>query len=562
MRAERQPLKPSVNERMPLTVRTSGLPQNEAGIRRATAADSVAWTVVTLVILWSIPVGFVSGDGIAHSVRFANGSWLLNPNHLLFEPAGAAWQALLTRLGLPRSHPDQLKLLSMLAGSISAGLFRAFVIGPIVTNRMLANCATGLMAFSAAFLGLWISDEIHMLQMPFLVAAAAAAIAFLRRESWTIAALCGLLLGMATLVFASNILIALALAIALASHQLLGGRVKQGLFAFAAIFGTAMAVVGGGLLLGWTRAQPGTGFLAWALSYGGDANANRLATTYGAELSPRGIAVATARSIYGAGNSILDASPLLAALRDTSVWSVPLVTRAVAALLAACFILIVAAAAWRRRHSPSDERFLLLLCTAWTLVVVGFGALWNNSDDQFFFQLAVPFGVLSGLALTLIRRWWFTALAASVIVWNAYDVTTRLILYPRSDLVSFIDRGTSGAGLVVYPGWDETDQLLYFAKATTRDQRLSIASLAADYNSDEGMEQLRQRIAGALANGQRVDVVSIFDVPQLQNPWKFLADGGYNKDRVEHLIEQFGVESHSRTLGQITLRSIRPPSGS
>lgn len=61
------------------------------------------------------------------------------------------------------------------------------------------------MAFSSAFLRLWISDETHMIQMPWIVLMLAAA---LRRRGL----LLGVMTGIATLTFVSNVLIGIALA--------------------------------------------------------------------------------------------------------------------------------------------------------------------------------------------------------------------------------------------------------------------------------------------------------------------------------------------------------------
>lgn len=135
----------------------------------------------------------------------ASGQWLLNPNHLLFEPLGAWWQSALMALGYPREPFDALKLLSIVSGSIAVGLFRLCVAPQVSESRFAANHATAWMAFSSAFLRLWISDETHMIQMPWLVLMLAAA---LRRRGL----LLGVMTGIATLTFVSNVLIGIALA--------------------------------------------------------------------------------------------------------------------------------------------------------------------------------------------------------------------------------------------------------------------------------------------------------------------------------------------------------------
>ena len=36
-----------------------------------------------------------------------------------------------------------------------------------------------------------------------------------------------------------------------------------------------------------------------------------------------------------------------------------------------------------------------MIATAWLVAILGFGFFWNNSDDQFYFQMAPAFGVLA-----------------------------------------------------------------------------------------------------------------------------------------------------------------------
>lgn len=52
--------------------------------------DALLWLAVSIaILLFSIPIGFVSNDGLGYSRSFAAGSWQVNPNPILFEPLGA-----------------------------------------------------------------------------------------------------------------------------------------------------------------------------------------------------------------------------------------------------------------------------------------------------------------------------------------------------------------------------------------------------------------------------------------------------------------------------------------
>ncbi len=247
--------------------------------------DALLWLVLPVAVLFTIPIGFVSNDGLGHSLGFASGSWHLNPNPLLFEPLGAWWQT--AWKGSVREPVDALKLLSALSGALAAGLFRWRVAPRVAETRWAANHATAWLAFSSAFLRLWVSDETHMIQMPFVVALAWLALAYLERPSFGRSLALGAAVGLAALTFISNLLLGIALGVVLSAWHLrrweprlaLGGAVGLGL-------GSAL-VAGSVLLLAW----PGTPrFLDWLIRYGGGPQSPRVDLAYGLVHSWKGLA--------------------------------------------------------------------------------------------------------------------------------------------------------------------------------------------------------------------------------------------------------------------------------
>ena len=162
---------------------------------RTDRIDALLWLVLPVAVLFTIPIGSVSNDGLGHSLGFASGSWRLNPNHLLFEPLGAWWQTVWKGSG--REPVDVLKLLSALSGALAAALFRWGVAPRVAETRRAANHATAWLAFSSAFLRLWVSDETHMIQMPFVVAVAWLALIYLERPSFGRSLVLGAAVGLA-----------------------------------------------------------------------------------------------------------------------------------------------------------------------------------------------------------------------------------------------------------------------------------------------------------------------------------------------------------------------------
>src|SRR5690606_27828638 len=138
------------------TVRAQGA-QVQAEGHGYDGLDALLWLVVPVALLCVVPIGFVSGDGLAQSAAYARGTWAWNPNHLLLEPVGSWWQGVTAWLGSARPGPDRLKWLSIMAGGATLGIFRWRIAGPLSESRLKANLATLWVALASAFSRLWIS---------------------------------------------------------------------------------------------------------------------------------------------------------------------------------------------------------------------------------------------------------------------------------------------------------------------------------------------------------------------------------------------------------------------
>ena len=362
-----------------------------------------------LLALFAMPIGFVSNDGLGHSRTFASGEWPLNPNHLLFEPLGAGWQSLWARLAPGRAGVDALKLLSALAGAAAVALFRLRV-APLVPLRGeggRANYATAWVGLSSAFLRLWVSDEIHMIQMPFVVGLAGEALRLLAVPSWRGGfSRAGVAAGLATLAFISNALLAVSLLSRLSSSGALqagDGRHtsrppgSRRLHSWSRFRSSSLQPGERSGSAGRWRAPAGPSRPGAADGrLGSDGALARGESGYGLELEPRGLGEALLRAGYGAASALVDLQPLAAAMRDRerpTAWSAGwLVSRRRRrwrrAVAAACGRV-------RRRHGAGSGGVSL---SAGVAPILGFGVRWSNSDDQFFFQLAPIFGLLAAVS--------------------------------------------------------------------------------------------------------------------------------------------------------------------
>lgn len=496
-------------------------------------------------------MGHVSNDGLGHSFAFAEGRWRLNPNHLFFEPLGAWWQALWARLDPAREPVDALKLLSGLSGALAAGLFRWGVARRLAESRWAANHATAWLALSSAFLRLWISDEIHMIQMPFVVLAATMALRSLEKPALSRALALGAAVGIAGLGFISNLLLGPSIALCLAGWHLRRREGRRAVQAVAGIGIGSAAVAGSALLAVWASSPAPVTFLDWMTRYGGGLSGDRVSSAYGVELTPSGVALSTARALYGSASALVDVMPAVGAIRDGQVPG-PWELAGVAALLSAGSVLLYGL--WRTGGgaSPPGQEGGFLLTLAWLLAILGFGIYWNNSDDQFYFQLAVVFGALAAR----IPRGPVLALSCVGLLWNVVDVTHRHVLYPRQERLALVEQEVRGACLVVYPGFDEASMLL--ALSDTGTERLALTDLATMLPPEAGASALVERVWGCVETGGRVVLVDLYDTPPLRNPWKFLHRLGYERSDLHAALAGFPVDRASRRVGPFTVREIGP----
>ncbi len=481
--------------------------------------DALCWSFLSALVLLLLPIGHVSPDGLGQSYHFSAGFSRWNPNHLLVEPLGAWWMSL-ADIDSRAEAVDHLRRLSILAGSLAAGLFRFGVASRLAPSRLAANHATAWLAFSSAFARLWVMDEIYMIQMPAVVGAAWLTLRYLELPSLSRSLAAGASVTLAAAFFIENLLLGPALALALWKRPKHAVGALIGTLATVPVFAAA-----------WMASDTPHGFLDWMTRYSGGNAPSQVEAAYGMT----DLFVSTTRALYGSACALVDLAPLVAAFRDQMDLTVPL--RA-AAFLAACCALLFA-----------RDRAALFLGGIWAAAVLGFGIYWNNSDDQFYVQLAVAFGAL-GARL----RGKAAVLGMIALLWNVVDVGYRRVFYPRQERLAMVERELGEAGLVVFPGFDEMDMLLALEPVAPA---VSITDYAARFPPEEGLKNLSSTILGTLRQGRSVAVVDIVDVSPSRPPWKFLKRMGYEHARVVDTLDSLAMERSPESVGPFTVRWIR-----
>ena len=499
--------------------------------------DALAWGFLSALVLLLLPIGHVSPDGIGQSVNFSAGFVRWNPNHLLVEPLGSWWMGLVdigSGEGSRSEAVDHLRRLSILAGSLAAGLFRFLVAKRLAGSRLAANHATAWLAFSSAFARLWVMDEVYMVQMPAVVAVAWLTLRYLERPSLSRALEVGASVTLAAAFFVSNLLLGPALAAALWRKPKHAVGVLIGTLATTVLVFTAA----------WASSQTPNGFLDWMTRYTGGNVPSRVEAAYGTI----DLFESTARALYGAACALVDLAPMVARFRDSQnldLW------RAAAFVAGSWALLSALVLSFRDRSDPCN-RSALLLFGVWTAAVLAFGIYWNNSDDQFYVQLSVAFGALA--ARLPLRK--AAVLGLVALLWNVVDVGHRRVFYPREERLALIEREFGQAGLIVYPGFDEMDTLLALKEVAPA---VSITGYSVQAPVEKGLENLFFTISGTLREGRDVAIVDIVDVSPSRSPWKFLKRMGYEQVEVAEVANRFALERTPERMGPFTVRWIRAP---
>jgi hypothetical protein len=514
---------------------------------------ALVWALGIGIPLWIAPIGAVSGDGLVQSIAYSTGTWGWNPNHLLLEPLGAGWLGCVRLLLGERSAPDLLKLLSVTSGALAAGLFR-WTVGPVVAGGMTSrNLATAWFVLSAGFLAHLLSDETHMIQMPWLVLMSSAALRLASHARWPMAVGFGVAGGLATLSFASNFLVLAALGAALMIRWAGEGSLRRSLGNLSGVTGGITATLVFGLWLAWTHVSPGMSWIDWILSYGGGAT-SRAAAEYGIEWSLAGIAVAGARMAFGAASAVVDQTPGVLTLRGIERQPLEAGVAVVVLSLAVWFLGTAVRGLWRSCGLGRDR---LNLIAAWALGVLAFALYWSNSDGQFYFQLAVPVGIVAGVAADRLSRPVVIATSLVVLGWNASAAARTQIFYPRQAHVASLAEATADAAVVLIPGWDEIEQMLFFVPQRG-EQRLSVMSLADRLSPTEGLARLDSVVATTLNRGGVVAAIGIVGANMAANPWRFLATLGYDQRAVERTLVE-GRQVRVSQSGAFSVARITAP---
>jgi hypothetical protein len=555
-------------------------------------AERLFLALGALLYLWVFATVVPSGDGLVYAWHIDAADVWLNPNHLLMDPVGYAFCKLLWGLGLPIETLDALKLISALSTVATLLLFHAVLIAAGVGSRWVRlSAVVGLFA-SRNFLTMAISEEFFMLQMPLLTAALLLLVKLELSQyakSWVPAAMLGALLGIATAVTINNVLLGVVVVLWLFfsapdRHQ---GLLRTSSTAIGAVVVTLpMFVIA-------YAASDTDGFIHWLVAYQGSEGEGSPGSLYGISLTPAGIATSFARLALNSFTNLLSIG-YLGTMMKSLVFGAPLeiapqplrfVLGVVLLLTAVAAVLLLA---WWMLRNFREQR-LVRVALVWLAAYYGFNFFWDDSSDQFWFQILPPLWLLialfaqaglaqseltrSGSAQSGLSQSGANPLATSAVtrqsgLWLLFVLAPTLLLANTLQEVApkaFQDIEAHAAqhrallregDLEIIPGWDDV-RWIGLDGSNPRITQVNLMTTAMLPASNPGhIATLFPAVESHLKAGGRVIIARVYDKDQDPRPWDQLRKLGWSREKLQQQFSRYEVRPLA-TIGDTVFRELR-----
>jgi len=522
-------------------------------------------TIVALSVSYLVVFNRVvpHGDALRVVRQIQENHLIWNPNHLLFDPLGYAWFALLENLGFRITALSSFEIISGITTVLSLLIFHSLLLQAGVRWWGARALAVGGLFASQSFLSMAISQYYFMVQMPFLLGVIYLAVRFLSKEqSGHDCASClygmGALSAIAGTIMFNNVLLVIALGLFVGIPR--RDRVSWSYRNSARLWGVA-AIVGFPIFIfGYVASESADGFFRWALSYQGESGSS-LNELYGIEWTWKGVAVSLARAAF----NLFSASTIETAGLGTAVKAILLreplefIPETEKLLLALTLTPIVAGTLivlliWGVRRVRQDR--LIQFGFTWIGAYVAFNTLWNFGGDLFWFQilpviwilLLAYFGAMDGPSSESRqehwgrKRWKLHVLIATV---PALLVVNTLQTVAPVSLVDLDARSAEHQALLrdgdveIIPGWDGYGWM-QLDPGGPRVERISLMDMALQVRtSDRHIQKLPYIVADQLARGRRIIIARLYDRDYGLNPWYGLSRLGWPRSRIQALLSNY-----------------------
>jgi hypothetical protein len=195
----------------------------------------------------------------------------------------------------------------------------------------------------------------------------------------------------------------------------------------------------------------------------------------------------------------------------------------------------------KKKASPYYGTTIFL--TIWILSYLPFNFFWNNSDDQFWFQitpafwsfLSLPFRIYYQKKVDLKRAFYISSIILIILVIMINNFV--YVVLPRSqfDTKCFahkLSEYLSSNSILIWPGNDRWGPVIYFAENYRRETGNSFKTLSLISFAEKGAksETIIQTIHDFLSRGQRCFLLRIIEPDDECIPWGELRQIGWDRN--------------------------------
>ena len=359
---------------------------------RALFWERFAITAITAVYLIVFHTNIPSGDALVYVRQIEEGLLVWNPNHLLMQPVGKLIYDSIGAAGAGLSILNTFKIISAVSAIASLCLFHLILLQVNVQSSLLRMFGVlGLFA-SNYFLTMSVTEEYFMLQMPFLLTALMMLIKWTEAKPgegrYSNLVISGAMLSIASLVIVNNVFLMVFVGLYVLTAKAAGWSERvRALFTFSV---SACVVFIPVILLGFYLSEYDGRFVEWMSSYQGE-DSNPLSNLYGVEWTAIGVLNSIARLAFNFFANFIDLGGIGSVLQSwvfgqelefrPNIYQVVQGTILFVVLLVACSYFTFWILLRIRKYQ------ILQIIAAWIIAYLAFNFLWNDSSDQFWFQI-------------------------------------------------------------------------------------------------------------------------------------------------------------------------------
>ncbi|MCW9014609.1 MAG: hypothetical protein OQL06_12570 [Gammaproteobacteria bacterium] len=501
-----------------------------------------------------------NGDALYYASNVVSGSIVFNPNHMLMDPIGILASNLFWAIGIEIEIMDVFKIISGFSCVVALIIFHSILLEIKVKSLLIRIAAITLLFSSRNYLSMAITEEYYMVQMPFLMLALLYSLRWIGYQSTGTKSnyplyIIGISLGFLTAIALNNIFVLFFIGLYLGfvnnnkSYQL---APTFTVWAFASLILLPL------YLGAYFYSSSNLGFHEWFFSYQGKSE-NPTEVLYGLELSVKGVLISISKLIYNMPVNFVDVGGLGTVLKS-HIFSIELEYNAnyfkiiigtFVLLLFVIFLLLLTY--WSillNRHFRLIQYSLI-----WVASFLVFNFYWNDSSDQFWFQILPVLWIMILIMLGLTEysednkilnnfshksvQAVLPAFACLLLVMNSLNVMSPLTFENIEEKYKLHKSLIQENDMEIFTGWDNM-QWMVTDESFPKHERLMLMELALETNKDSViMKNLPTLIKSHLKNGHRVIVSRLFEKDHEVRPWDNLRKAGWPRSRIISLLEEF-----------------------